>query len=98
MSRKPLVWLTAIGLFVVGDIATTAYGLQVGAVESNPTVSALYGRPGVVEMLVAKAVVVGFVLSGVRLLVEEYRLYPPVTLALLGLLIVGWNLNILVQL
>jgi len=85
-------WLMALVLFVGGDMATTALGLRLGAVESNPVALLGITELGLwPAMLSAKAVVVGWTVGCWHYSPDRYRIIFPIVLMLLGLGIVTWN-------
>ena len=58
----PLQWFCALGaLLVIGDLATTVYGLEIGLREQNPFVVATMNRFGVWGLVGLKLVAVSWV-------------------------------------
>jgi hypothetical protein len=45
--RERVAWAGTLGLFVIGDMATTGAGLALGAVERNPLALAAFDAVGV---------------------------------------------------
>jgi len=85
-------WLAAVALFVLGDVATTAVGLNIGAVESNPVALAAFDTLGLwPAMLLLKAVVLGSVGLLWACSPEEFRAVVPTTLAVWGAAVVSIN-------
>jgi len=85
-------WLAALATFVLGDVSTTAVGLNIGAVETNPLPIVLFDLLGVwPAMLLLKAVVLG--LLGLLSVCSPPRLRPivPATLAAWGAAVVTVN-------
>lgn len=83
--RDRWAWLAAVALFVLGDVATTAVGLNIGAVESNPVALAAIGALGLwPAMLLLKATVLGLVGLLWACSPEEFRAAAPLTLAVWG--------------
>ncbi len=94
--RDRWAWLAAIVLYVVGDISTTAVGLNIGAVETNPAALALFEAVGLwPAMLLLKAVVMA--LLGVLWVCspEEWRVVVPATLSVVGAVVVANNGHVL---
>ncbi len=88
-------WLAAIALYVVGDISTTAVGLNIGAVETNPAPLAVFDAIGLwPAMLLLKAVVLA--LLGVLWVCspEEWRVVVPATLSMVGAVVVANNSHV----
>ena len=90
--RDRWAWLAAIALYVLGDIATTAVGLNIGAVETNPAALALIGAIGLwPSMLLLKAAVVTLLGGLWACSPQEWRVVVPATLAVLGGVVVAIN-------
>jgi hypothetical protein len=90
--RDRWAWLAAVALFVLGDVATTAVGLNIGAVESNPVALAAIGALGLwPAMLLLKATVLGLVGLLWACSPEEFRAAAPLTLAGWGAAVVSIN-------
>jgi len=93
--RDRWAWLAAIALYVVGDISTTAVGLNIGAVETNPAALALFDVVGLwPAMLLLKASVLS--LLGVLWVCspEEWRVVVPATLSVVGAVVVANNSHV----
>lgn len=72
-GAAPVRWLWAVTLAaVVGDLATTVYGLHIGLVERNPVVAAALARFGVVGMVALKGIAVSWVLAIRRVFGRTY--------------------------
>lgn len=85
-------WVLALLLFVVGDMATTAVGLQLGAIELNPGGVWLLETLGVLPgMVVGKAAVLGVTWAFYSRMATFHRIAIPATIAALGAAIVGMN-------
>jgi hypothetical protein len=85
-------WLVAIATFVIGDVSTTAVGLNLGAVETNPVALAAFDALGLwPAMLLLKAVVLGSVGLLWTCSPEEFRAVVPTTLAVWGATVVSIN-------
>lgn len=103
-DRTRLAWGAALALFVVGDLASTAYGLGPGgAVEMNPLPRVLLAQWGFGSFVVVKLLALGLVAALARGLAERMDeraarwpwLAGGLTLAVLGAGIVAWNLSVL---
>lgn len=90
------LWVAAIVFFGIGDLVTTIIGLKVGNVaEVGPVVAPLidlYGL-GILGFLKLGAIGVCYVLW--RWIPDPYAVGTPLGLAVLGLLVTGWNILIL---
>jgi len=89
-------WLAAVSLYVVGDVSTTAIGLNIGAVETNPAALALFEAVGLwPAMLLLKAAVLALV--GVLWVCspEDWRVVVPATLSAVGGVVVVINSHVL---
>lgn len=94
--RDTVAWLAAVALYVLGDMATTAVGLQIGAVEKNPAALALIGTVGLwPAMLLLKASVLALVGLLWVLSPREWRAVAPATLATVGAAVVVINGRVL---
>ncbi|ERH09446.1 MAG: hypothetical protein J07HX64_01200 [halophilic archaeon J07HX64] len=98
------LWTLAIVLFVVGDWATTRYGLaQPGVVERNPLARWAIERFGVTVslfLLKSSALLValaGYAYASGAASTESYRLLFPVVIVLAGTVTTVRNLQVLVS-
>lgn len=96
------IWTLAVALFVVGDWATTRYGLvRGGLVERNPLAQRAIDRFGVTASLLllksgALAVAVaGYLYAAGDGSTSAYRLLFPVVVGLVGLVTTVYNLRVL---
>lgn len=90
---QPLLWLIAIAFFGIGDVVTTAVGLSMAAVhEAGPVTSLFLDQYGLLAMVAVKFAVFGGFYLLWRLAPRHYRVGVPLGLALLGVLVVWWNL------
>lgn len=91
------LWLFAILFFGIGDAATTGLGLTIeGVAEHSPTVGPhleKYGFPALIAMKSA-LFVGGFLLW--RTVPRPHSLGIPLGLALVGVVVTGWNISVLV--
>lgn len=90
------LWGLAFLFFCVGDLVTTHVGLSVqGVVEVGPVVGPLLRDHGVAAMVVLKGVTVGAAYGAARVLPDPQSIGVPLGLALVGVLVTGWNLVVL---
>lgn len=88
----PRLWLAALLLFGVGDVATTAVGLAIpGVVEADPLARWMLDRLGLVALPLLKAV--AFLACAVVWLVvpHPYSRGVPAGLAAIGAVVTAWN-------
>lgn len=97
------IWTLAVALFVVGDWATTRYGLtRGGLVERNPLARRAIDRFGVTASLLllktaALAVAIaGYLYAAGDPSTESYRLLFPGVVFLVGLVTTSYNLWVLI--
>lgn len=92
LDRDAQLWLAAVLLFGVGDLATTIYFLSAGLnVEGNPLAVAVL-QHGYLWLVVWKVgVFAGFWLL-YRHAPREIRIGVPLGLTLLGAVITAWNI------
>ncbi|QLD84263.1 hypothetical protein HWV23_00585 [Natronomonas halophila] len=90
------LWGIAVLCFGAGDVVTTAVGLRLtGVVELQPLAAYLFEYSAVGSMLVLKATVFGGCYVVWRRTPQPYCVGVPLGLAVLGTLIVVWNLRVL---
>lgn len=90
---QPLLWLIAVVFFGIGDVVTTSIGLSMAAVhEVGPVTSLFLDKYGLLAMVVAKLAVLSGSYLLWRLTPNRYRVGVPLGLALLGVVVVWWNL------
>lgn len=90
--RQPTLWLLAVGFFGVGDLVTTAVGLRLsGVIEAGPLVGPLIGRYGVGSLFVVKTLALVGSYGVWRLVPAPHRIGVPLGLAVLGVVVTGWN-------
>jgi hypothetical protein len=91
------VWIVAVLGFVVGDVATTSFGLGlVGVREANPVMATLFQE----SLPVILAVKLGFVGGSVvlwRYTPRPHRLGIPLALAVVGVTVTAWNLLVIAR-
>lgn len=85
-------WLLVLALFVIGDMALTAAGLRLGAVEVNPNAMALIEDLGLwPAMIGSKTVVLAFTAVCWHVAPLRYRYLMPAAVAVLGAVVVTIN-------
>lgn len=90
------LWLGAVLFFVVGDVVTTSVGLGLDPiVELGPVVGPLIARYGLAVMIALKVGVVGLCYGLYCCVPRPHDVGVPLGLALLGLVVTGWNLALL---
>ena len=91
------LWLFALVFFGLGDAATTGLGLTIeGVAEHSPTVGPhlqTYGFGGLVALKTA-LFVCGFLVW--RAVPTPHSVGVPLGLALVGVVVTGWNISVLV--
>jgi hypothetical protein len=91
-------WLVAIALFGVGDLLLTLFGLLTGwAIEAHPLAGQLVTGYGVWVLVPLKVAVIALFVGLYRLAPREVRVGVPLGLALLGGLVVVWNVFVLLR-
>ena len=90
------LWGLALLFFCVGDVATTHVGLSThGVVEAGPVVAPLLRDHGLAAMVLLKGLVVGVAYAVARAVPDPQSVGVPLGLALVGVLVTGWNLVVL---
>lgn len=85
-------WLLVLVLFVIGDMALTAAGLRLGAVERNHVALGMIETVGLwPAMVIAKSVVLGWTAVCWHVAPLRYRYLFPASVAVLGALVVTIN-------
>ncbi|SNZ05008.1 hypothetical protein SAMN06269185_0749 [Natronoarchaeum philippinense] len=96
------LWVLAVAVYGVGDLASTLVGLQLGATESNPIPAALIElSPGFLAVVVVlslwkAATMAAFALVAWRL-PSPYAAAVPAGLCLIGVTVVGWNASVILS-
>lgn len=78
----------------LGDLATTAYGLQQGLTERNPFINTLISNFGIEGFTAVKAAILGLTIYFYRRKIENYRALIKIVF-MLGLYLTAGNLMIL---
>jgi hypothetical protein len=95
-QHRLTLWAAALGLFVVGDTATTVVGLQSGyVVEVGPVVAPVVRGHGHTAIVGLKLATTGLCYAFYRLAPAPHSVGVPLGLATLGGLVSGWNLVVI---
>lgn len=90
------VWVLAALAFIVGDTASTAFGLHVGLVEAHPVAASILTAGGYHGMLAAKTAVYTVAYVGTSMLPPtRYKIAVPASLLLIGVAITAYNLHLI---
>jgi hypothetical protein len=80
--HETLLWTIAI-CAALGDVVTTAYGLQMGLTEGNPIMHAMIAESGIAGLVGSKFLVIGLAFAlGTVLFEGKRRVVVPLGLAL----------------
>ena len=94
-TRTTLWWVTLL-FFCVGDVVTTHVGLSIhGVVEMGPLVAPVLREHGVAAMVVLKGTTVGLFYVAAQAIPEPHAVGVPLGLAIVGVLVTGWNLVVI---
>ncbi|WP_139326661.1 DUF5658 family protein [Natrinema saccharevitans] len=92
-SINTIAWICAVISYVIGDTATTVYFLSTTpATEANPLVETLIGSYGLWAIVGWKLLLFGPFYLVYRLSPAWARITVPIVVALLGVVLTGWNL------
>lgn len=95
-AASPYLWIGALLFFGLGDLLTTVVGLMGGRVaEAGPLAAALVERYGLGVLGMLKIAAIGVCYALWRLIPRPYAVGTPLGLAVLGMLVTGWNSLIL---
>lgn len=87
------LWLLGIVFYGIGDTVTTFAGLSVGGVaEAGPIARPAIDAYGQAALLAIKLVVFSLFYVSWRLVDRPTRVAIPLALAVVGVLVTGWNL------
>lgn len=95
-SEISKLWISVIGLFYIGDLATTGIGIWMGGMtESNMVYQPILNKYGLVAMLFALGamkviIIVSFAWTYGRM-ESIYRYCMPLALILTGVAATAWN-------
>ena len=89
------LWVAAVLFFGVGDVATTAVGLSVGAVEAHPIVGPFVEAYFLVAMVPLKILAFALCYGLWRLSPPSHRVGVPLGLASVGLIVSVWNVYVI---
>ena len=93
-----LAWGAAFSTWVIGDIATTAYGLsQPQVVEASPTSQQVLESAGYSGMIATKLLVTAGFVGLQEITPEEYNIGVPLGLATIGTAVTLNNLNVIAK-
>lgn len=99
LAQKPpngLAWGLGILTFGIGDTATTIYGVKSpGVMEANHFVSMLISEFTIWALIPLKLFFILLALLAWRYTPEPHNFGIPLGLALLGTIVLGWNIAIL---
>jgi hypothetical protein len=85
------VWLLAFVTFVLGDLLTTAIGINIGLIESHPLYTHI-GHPALLPVAFAvKLVILSLFLLAYEVAPEPENIGIPTGLAILGTAVTAWN-------
>jgi len=91
-----VLWVGAVLFFGIGDLATTVVGLATpGVSEQSPIAALLIPRHGIGALAGLKLLVFGVYYLLWRFLPRPYAVVIPGVLTALGVLVTGWNLQVL---
>lgn len=86
----------ALALYGVGDLATTAIGLQHGSIsEAGPVASVVFAQAGVLGLFLLKGAFFAGCAVVWSVLDTPGRTGIPLALAVVGVAVTGWNLSVL---
>lgn len=89
---QPLLWGAAILFFGVGDVVTTSIGLAMsGIYEAGPVTGLVIAHHGLIAMVPVKIGVLAGCYALWRFTPHPHRVGVPFGLAMLGVLVVSWN-------
>lgn len=98
-AKSRLLWILALAFFGVGDLLTTYVGFtNSSVVEAGPLVGYLLNQYGSIVMPVMKALALGVCYWVWRTTPNPHNVGVPLGLAVLGVLVTGWNLFVLTHL
>ena len=86
------LWILGVLAFGVGDVLTTLAGLRIdGVTEASPVAAATLDAYGFWGMVGAKLLALSLLAGFWRATPEPHAVGVPLGLALLGVIVVGWN-------
>lgn len=95
---QPFLWMMAVLFYGIFDLLLTTAGLSVGATEAHPLVGDVVEEYVLLAMIPLKLASFGVCYAVWRVVPSPYRLGVPLGLALLGLVVTGWNLGVVTML
>ena len=95
-SRERDLWLLAVLGYGIGDLGTTLVGLSTGrGAEAGPVAAELVAGFGLLGLFVLKLATFGTFYLSWRLVSPTIRVAVPLAVAIVGLLVTGWNVLVL---
>ncbi len=91
VEARTMIWLTAVGLFGMGDLGLTFVGLANGHAEVHPLAGAAVTTYGALVLIPLKIAVIGLFYLIYRLTPDEFDIGVPVGLTIIGSAVVLWN-------
>lgn len=89
------LWIGAVLFFGIGDVATTAVGLSVGAIEAHPILGHVVEEYVLLAMVPLKAGAFALCYGVWCLSPPRLRVGVPLGLTLVGLIVTAWNLHVI---
>lgn len=94
-SAETRLWGVAVAFFGVGDVVTTSFGLRMdGVYEAGAVTGVLLEQYGLASMLVVKIALLTVFYLLWRSTARPHRVGVPLGLAILGVIVVWWNLSV----
>ncbi|AUX10391.1 hypothetical protein AArcSl_2776 [Halalkaliarchaeum desulfuricum] len=96
LDSERFLWLVAVVFFGIGDLVTTAIGLQLQyVVEAGPVVGDVIRAYGTTSMIWLKMLVFVLCYGLWRVVPAPHRVGVPLGLAVLGVLVTLWNVFVM---
>ena len=93
---QPALWVVVVAFFGVGDLMTTAIGVQIsGIIEVGPVVAVVIEQYGIGGIVLLKLLTIGVSYGAWQVLPPPHRVGVPLGLAVVGVVVTGWNTVIL---
>lgn len=94
-AAETRLWAVAVALFGIGDVVTTTVGLRTdGVYEAGVVTGFLLEQYGLLSMLVVKIALLAVFYLLWRSTARPHRVGVPLGLAVLGVIVVWWNLSV----
>ena len=92
------LWLLTLLFFCVGDLTTTQVGISLpNVVEAGPVVGPVLREYGLAAMLGLKGATVALCYGLYRAVPEPQSIGVPLGMAVLGVVVTGWNLVVILS-